>query len=62
MDTKEVHPVLKKKHYLYLNESEHSILIKSLVQMKNKLTQQGRFTDCVDDLLMKVIAAPMKRI
>ena len=38
-----------------------SIIIKSLVQMKNKLTQQGRFTDCLDDLLMKVIAAPMKR-
>ena len=54
--------MLKKKHYLYLNESEHSIIIKSLVQMKNKLTQQGRFTDCVDDLLMKVIAAPAKRI
>ena len=54
--------MLKQKHYLYLNESEHSILIKSLVQMKNKLTHQGRFTDCVDDLLMKVIAAPMKRI
>lgn len=54
--------MLKKKHYLYLNESEHSILIKSLVEMKNKLTRQGRFTDCVDDLLMKVIAAPMKRI
>ena len=53
--------MFKKKHYLYLNESEHSIIIKSLVQMKNKLTQQGRFTDCVDDLLMKVIAAPMKR-
>ena len=54
--------MLEKKYYLYLNESEHSIIIKSLVQMKNKLTQQGRFTNCVDDLLMKVIAAPMKRI
>ena len=54
--------MLKRKHYLYLNESEHSILIKSLIQMKNKLTQQERFTDCVDDLLIKVIAAPMKRI
>lgn len=52
--------MLKKKHYLYLNESEHSILIKSLVQMKNKLIQQGRITDCVDDLIMKVIAAPIK--
>lgn len=35
--------MLKKKHYLYLNESEHSIIIKSLVQMKNKLTRQGKF-------------------
>ena len=52
--------MLKKKHWLYLDESEHSILVKSLVQLKNKLTQQGRFTDCVDDLLMKVIAAPVK--
>lgn len=54
--------MFSKTYYLYLNESEYSVLIKSLVQMKNKLTQQGRFTDCVDDLLMKVIAAPMKRI
>lgn len=54
--------MLKKKHYLYLNESEHSILVKSLVELKNKLTQQGRFSDCVDQLLLKVIAAPMKRI
>ena len=54
--------MLKKKHYLYLNESEHSLLVKSLVQMKNKLIQQGRYTDCVDDLILKVIAAPVKRI
>lgn len=54
--------MLKKKYNLYLNKSEHSIIIKSLVQMKNKLSKQGRFTDCVDDLLMKVIAAPVKRI
>lgn len=54
--------MLKRKHYLYLNESEHSILVKSLVQMKNKLIQQGWFADCVDELIMKVIAAPTKRI
>ena len=53
--------MLKKKHYLYLNESEHSILVKSLVGLRNKLMQQGRFTDCVDDLILKVIAAPIKK-
>ena len=54
--------MLKKKHYLYLDETEHSLLVKSLVQMKNKLTQQGRFTDCVDELILKIVAAPVKRI
>lgn len=54
--------MLKKKYYLYLNEVEHRMLVKSLVKLKNKLIHQGRFTDCVDDLLLKVVAAPMKRI
>ena len=54
--------MLKKRHYLYLSESEHRVLIRSLVQMKNKLIQQGRFTDCVDDLILKTLSAPVKRI
>lgn len=54
--------MLKKKHYLYLNESEHSILIKSLVQLKNRLIQEGRYTDCVDDLILKAISAPVRKI
>lgn len=51
--------MLQKKRYLYLNETEYSILIKSLVQLKNKLIQQNRFTDCVDELLLKVISVPV---
>ena len=54
--------MLKKKRYLYLDEIEHSILIKSLVQMKNLLIREGRFTDCVDELIMKALSAPVKRI
>lgn len=54
--------MLKKKRYLYLDEIEHSILIKSLVQMKNRLIREGRFTDCVDELIIKVLSAPVKRI
>lgn len=54
--------MLKKKHYLYLNESEYSILVRSLVQMKNRLIREGRFTDCVDELIMKALSAPVKRI
>ena len=54
--------MFSKKYYLCLINSEHSILIKSLIHMKNKLIQQNRPTDYIDDLLLKVIAAPMKRI
>ena len=54
--------MLKKRHYLYLDEIEYRVLIRSLVQMKNKLIQQGRFTDCVDALILKVLSAPVKRI
>ena len=54
--------MLKKRRYLYLDEIEYRVLIRSLVQMKNKLIQQGRFTDCVDDLILKTLSAPVKRI
>ena len=54
--------MLKKRHYLYLDEIEYRVLIRSLVQMRNKLIQQGRFTDCVDDLILKTLSAPVKRI
>ena len=54
--------MLKKRHYLYLDEIEYRVLIRSLVQMKNKLIQQGRSTDCVYDLILKTLSAPVKRI
>ena len=54
--------MLKKRHYLYLDEIEHRVLIRSLVQMKNRLIHEGRFTDCVDELILKVLSAPLKRI
>ncbi len=54
--------MFQKKHYLYLDKAEYRILVKSLVQLKNKLIQQGRFTDCVDDLILKATSVPVKRI
>ena len=54
--------MLKKRHYLYLDEIEYRVLIRSLVQMKNRLIHEVRFTDCVDELILKVLSAPVKRI
>ena len=50
--------MFQKKRYLYLSEAEYSILAKSLVQLKSKLLQQNRFTDCVDELLLKIVSSP----
>lgn len=43
-----------KKYWLVLSASEERILITSLIHLKNKLIQQGRYTDCLDELIAKI--------
>ena len=33
----------KQKHYVYLNEQETRVLLKSLIRLKNALMQEGRY-------------------
>lgn len=49
-------------YHIYLDSHEKKILLHSLVELKNQLIQQGRYTDCVDELIFKVINAPAKRM
>ena len=52
----------EKKVHLYVDSQERSIILHSLVELKNQLIQQGRYTDCIDELIFKVINAPVKRM
>ena len=52
----------EQKYHIYLDSHERKLLIHSLVELKNQLIQQGRYTDCVDELVFKVINAPTKRM
>lgn len=52
----------EKKNHVYLDSQERNILLHSLVELKNKLIQQGGHTDCVDELIFKVINAPIKKL
>ncbi len=52
----------KQKLYVYLNEQETRVLLKSLIRFKNILAQQGRYTDVIDELIMKVVSAPIQRV
>ena len=60
---KEMEVLMREKfNHLYLDSHERKLLIHSLVELKNQLIQQGRYTDCVDELIFKVINAPSKRM
>ena len=42
----------EKTYHLYLNEEERSRVIQSLIELKNNLAAQGRYTDAVDDTVL----------
>lgn len=52
----------EKKYHLYLTADEQSIVIQSLIDLKNNLIAQGRYTDAVDDVLLKVLSAKKKKL
>lgn len=62
MGAKGVMIMFRKKRYLYLSEDELRVLVQSLVRLKNSLIRQGRYTDCVDELIVKVLASPVKKV
>lgn len=52
----------EKKYHLYLTADEQSKVIQSLIDLKNNLIAQGRYTDAVDDILLKVLSAKKKKL
>ena len=51
----------EKKVRLSLDCQEQSILLHSLVDMKNRMIAEGRYTDCVDDVILKLVTASGKK-
>lgn len=52
----------EQKYHLYLLDNEHRFLIQNLIWFQNKLRQEGRYTDAVDDLIIKISKAKPKKI
>ena len=52
----------EQKYHLYLSYDEYSIVLQSLIRLKNSLTAQGRYTDGVDDILCKMISAKKRKL
>ena len=49
------------KYYIAIDESERRIILNALNALRNKLLAQDRDTDAVDDVLIKVVNAPIKK-
>ena len=50
------------RFHIYLSEAERTKVIQTLIDMKNTLIAQGKYTDAVDDVLLKLTKAKKKRL
>lgn len=51
-----------KEYHIYLTDMEYHQIIQSLINLKNRLIQEGKYTDAVDDVLYKIVTAKKKKI
>ncbi len=52
----------EKNRHLYLDSNERTLLIQGLNKFRNQLINEGRYTDVIDEVLFKVISAPIKKL
>lgn len=50
------------KYHIYLNTKERNEIVAFLINLKNKLIEQGRYTDAVDDVLCKVLSTKKRKL
>ena len=50
------------KYHLYLTSEERSEVLKSLIDLKNEMIAQGRYTDVLDEIIVKLYKARKKNI
>jgi len=42
------------KYHIYLSTKERNEIVASLINLKNKLIEQGRYTDLVGEIMIKL--------
>lgn len=51
----------ERKYYLALDSYERNVIIDSLNELRNKLISENRYTDAVDELIIKFAHASIKK-
>ena len=50
-----------KKYYIVLDDFERRVIVNCLNEMRNKIIADGKYTDAVDEVLLKIIGAKRKK-
>lgn len=50
------------KYHVYLNYEERRLVIKSQNDLRNRLMSEGKYTDLIDEVLVKVANAKIKKM
>lgn len=50
------------KYHLYLTNEERSEVLKSLIDLKNNMIARGKYTDVIDEVIVKLYKARKKNI
>ena len=46
----------RQRYYVTLTIEEIRLVLQCLIRLKNRLIREGRYTDCVDELIAKIAA------
>lgn len=50
------------KYHVYLNYEERRLVIKSLNDLRNRLISEGKYSDLIDEVLVKVANAKIEKM
>ena len=50
-----------KKYYIALDDFERRVVVNCLNEMRNSLITKGKYTDAVDEVLLKIISSKQKK-
>ena len=53
---------MRAKYHIYLTDEERRVVINSLIDLRNDLISRGKYTDIIDELIIKFTNAKVKKI
>ena len=53
---------MRDKYHIYLTPEERRAVINSLIDLRNNLISRGKYTDVIDELIIKFTKAKVKKI